>query len=60
MGVCKQARIDITEESKISFLRSVKLLMAPLDVCMTLHDLSRSFQSMSDPSIFSSLEGSLI
>jgi len=32
MAVCRQAKIDIMEESKISLFLSVKLLMAPFDV----------------------------
>ena len=46
-GVCRHAKTDITDESKISFLRSVKLLIAPLEVCIWRQDLRRSFQSNS-------------
>jgi len=55
--------MDIMEESKISLFLSVKLLMAPFEVCIWRHDFRRSFQLTSGigyPSLPSWVLGSLI
>jgi len=60
IGVYKQAKIDITEESNISFFLSVKLFIAPLEVYIYLHDLSLSFQSNSGSGIIPPFSVSMV
>jgi hypothetical protein len=60
IGDYKHASIDIIDESNISFFLSVKLLIAPFDVYIYLHDFNLSFQSNSCAGYYSPPSSSLV
>jgi hypothetical protein len=48
IAVCKSTKIDVIPYSQISFLISVKLLMAPLEVYIDFQVFRRAYQSTLD------------